>query len=974
MAKRGSGKGEKDEDLSLEIPDISKMGDFIKRFKTDHLVAAAFLLFALILVFSIRTIPSDLPVTDQWAEQTIMGNLRADITQRVNQQFPTLPQDTRDQRVEELVQQTVDAQRQEFEAAIPQLSQQFRSALQYTGEDGREYTYLGDLDSYFWLRHTRNWLDHGTQCDVIRDGECWNTYVLAPVGSRMEPGLHALTIGYMYKFMTAFNPDYPLPAASFLVPVLLGVLGVIPAFFIGRKLAGNVGGLFAAILSALHPLLLSRSMGSDNDVWNVILPLFVMWMIVEAVTTDDMKRRVAYGAAAGLLLGIHSFGWVGWWFAYVVIVLGLLGYLLFRIARRIIAKDFKVWQDRKTILSASLLVVFYIATFLFTALFSGEDLSSYVKRPLVVLQGSGSEYDVALSGGYWPNVLTTVAELNNSSFGEAIGQMGGKLFFFAALVGLMLLVLPRNIREWGWEQYSIFGLGAIIYIYLLNSPGMGRWAIVFLIGLPVGLILLLNLFRDHKIDIAPAFILVVWLLASVYATYAGVRFILLMIVPYALAFGITADRAYAWISSYAAKEFPIHKYITNAAVFIVIVLVLIQPVKAGYSTAYGFIPTMDDAWWDSLTKIRQESAPDAIINSWWDFGHWFKYVADRRVSADGTTQNTHVPHWLGLALVTPDEREAVGVLRMLDCGSDALPKEEGLQGAYAQLLELTGDPIAAHDILVEIVGMDRGDARAYLLEQGFSEDEVGILLERSHCEPPEDYFITSGDMVGKAGVWAHFGLWDFEKAYAAQEFRSLPRQDAVQEMIERFGYTEEAARARYSEIQTLGSEQAINSYIAPWPGYITQNWVGGCREDGNGTVLACPMNLGIGQQAQGTTVIEGFIYDKESPNSSRFIFSVRQGSAVLGRQEVLPSRLIVAGEELAEVNVSGGGSGIGVLLDIQQGRILLADPLLVDSMFTQLFYLEGRYNDYFDKFDDRRTVTGLRVLTWKVDWDGANSS
>ena len=67
-----------------------------------------------------------------------------------------------------------------------------------------------------------------------------------------------------------FNPEYPLPATSYWVPVLLGILGAIPAFFVGRKLAGNVGGLFTAVLVSVHPLFLSRSIGSDNDIWNVV--------------------------------------------------------------------------------------------------------------------------------------------------------------------------------------------------------------------------------------------------------------------------------------------------------------------------------------------------------------------------------------------------------------------------------------------------------------------------------------------------------------------------------------------------------------------------------------------------------------------------------------------------------------------------------------------------------------------------------
>jgi len=49
---------------------------------------------------------------------------------------------------------------------------------------------------------------------------------------------------------------------------------------------------------------------------------------------------------------------------------------------------------------------------------------------------------------------------------------------------------------------------------------------------------------------------------------------------------------------------------------------------------------------------------------------------------------------------------------------------------------------------------------------------------------------------------------------------------------------------------------------------------------------------------------------------------------------------------------------------------LLADPLLLNSTFTHLFFLEGRFMNYYKKFDDRQSVTGNRVMIWKVDWEG----
>ena len=64
------------------------------------------------------------------------------------------------------------------------MSQRLKSELRYGGNDGQEYVYLGDFDSYLWLRHARNYLRTGTTCDAVIDGACRDTYTNAPVGAR----------------------------------------------------------------------------------------------------------------------------------------------------------------------------------------------------------------------------------------------------------------------------------------------------------------------------------------------------------------------------------------------------------------------------------------------------------------------------------------------------------------------------------------------------------------------------------------------------------------------------------------------------------------------------------------------------------------------------------------------------------------------------------------------------------------------
>src|SRR6516164_9572401 len=133
-----------------------------------------------------------------------------------------------------------------------------RADATYRAADGRDYVYLGDYDSYAWLRSAATLLRSGTSCDAIVDGECRDTYANAPAGrvDIYHGSLHVASIAALHRLLSLWWPNRPLSASAFLVPVIVGALGVLPAFALGRRLAGNVGGWCAAVLIGVDPVFL----------------------------------------------------------------------------------------------------------------------------------------------------------------------------------------------------------------------------------------------------------------------------------------------------------------------------------------------------------------------------------------------------------------------------------------------------------------------------------------------------------------------------------------------------------------------------------------------------------------------------------------------------------------------------------------------------------------------------------------------
>jgi Oligosaccharyl transferase STT3, N-terminal len=446
----------------------------------------ALVLLTMALVLWIRLVPQSLLVTDDWADRIVRRQIYEQVTREVPQHMPPSP---RGAPANVLINQWIDQHQAQFKTDKAAIAQRLKSQLSYTGNDGQEYVYLGDFDSYLWLRHARNYLRTGTTCDAVVDGACRDIYTNAPVGARTiyARSLHTAAIAGLHTLITRFRPDYPLPASAFLVPVIIGGLGVPPAFFIARGLSGTIGGLLAALLIALHPIFLHRSIGSDNDVWNVALPLYMMWAAMAAMAARGVRRQSVYSGLAGIGAGLQAWTWRGWLFSYVVLVAGLVGHGLLHSARYAMQqRTLRIWQAPEVRKTALVLMVFYIAAGLCTTLAGSE--APYLTIPFKALGSvigsvAGESPGSGVEESYWPNALTTVAELLQPQLWAIARSVGGVVFFLGGLVGLLLLLLPKG--HWRWWHFAVLLGGTALYGYRLTGSELSRSATMGLLTAPL---------------------------------------------------------------------------------------------------------------------------------------------------------------------------------------------------------------------------------------------------------------------------------------------------------------------------------------------------------------------------------------------------------------------------------------------------------------------------------------------------------
>ena len=871
---------ESDDSLSLDFNQVKSAA--AKHAK--WIIPLACILFAVFVSAYLRTMPQRMPIADDWAGNTVNNYYQDLIKQQIDQQYPYLPEQNKQALIAKEWQNFQNQNKDNLDDQVKTISKQYQE--QFKDDEGT--LYLLGIDPYYFYRQAYYVLENGFPgTSYFEDGMIKDDYRLAPIGGASLWSFHNWFSAVWHKFLNLFG-DFPLMYTFFLVGVFFSALTVIPGFFIGKKLTkNNVGGFFTAFLLAVTSFFVARTTGesSDSDVYTVFFPVLITWLFLEVLDAKELRWKLVLISLAGFATGLFAFAWSGWWYVFAFIIATMLVDYLYNLYQskkegKSLSHSLKSKESLQKLWNASYIFITAVFVIIFTSFY---DFFRVLSGPFKFINLKS----VAVNT-FWPNIRTTVAELNVVSLSNVIETLGGKLLFVLAIAGIILLLFRKNAQ--------------------------GK--------------------REPHL----AFFLALWLGASLFATTKGVRFILQATPIFTISLGVCLGLLWHYASQWISGELKVNKNITKVVVFLLLALLLISPAKAGYHQAHNSAPSMNDAWYNTLTKIKEEAPQNIIITSWWDFGHWFRAVADRPVTFDGGTQTPWGAYWVGKSLLTPNEKATAGIVRMLNCGQNY---------AFDELDKIINDTPKSAQLLNEIIVFDKNAAIKKLTQAGLTAEEAATVTKYTHCDnPPEDFYITSEDMVGKAGVWGHFGSWDFTRAVMYQKTKKLERNKAVALLTAEFGVSKEEAEQLHAEIKSTDADR----WISPWPGYISG--VQGCKKVDE-SKLRCT----------GSVQGKDFIINVDLTNYSAKFES---------ENEVYPNSLVYATKnEIVEKKFSGTTSGFSVVL-IPTGSnyaFLAADPLQANSIFTQLYFLQGHGLKCFSKFDEVQNINGGRIITWRVDYN-----
>jgi hypothetical protein len=843
-----------------------------------------------------------------------------------------------------------------------------RAQLQYRGEDGHDHVYLGDYDSYLWLRHARNYLRTGTTCDAVVDGECRDTYANAPVGREMlyARSLHTAAIAELHRILRFFRPGYPLPATSFWIPVIVATLGTLPSYLLGERFGGPLGGLAAAILVGTNLFVLGRSVGSDDDIWNVVLPICMVWAAAEAVYAPGRTRRLLFALVAAAFTGLQAAAWSGWVFAYGVLVIGFVANLLLATLRAATVST-RSGEGRGAVREGALVLLVFVAAASCAGLAGAGEPLTAVPHALASLVARETAAPATTPDVAWPDTFATVAEVTRAGLYDVVNYANGWLYLVLAWIGLFLLLAAPGGRARWWHLAMLAGGGAACWYLLTTKPAPSSRTTVVLLALPLVAGAVAATLSGEPADDrerGAGLVVIAWFLAALSQT-SSLRFLLLIEPPLCVLCGVAVGRVHAEIVA-RLRWSGWRRVTASGVVAALLAALLIPPVRTGIKGGHEYTPRMDDAWWDTLTTLRDTAPADAIVDTWWDYGHWVKYVAERRVSADGASLRTHVPYWIARAMVATTEREALGILRMLNCGSDATPDPEGKEGAWGKLVGYGIDGTTAQSTVITLANLDAPAARAALLALGLDGPAADDVLRSTHCQAPPAYLVLCDDLAVKPG-WRQLGHWDFRRALIARLARDHPAPEAVSAIVHSLGLSQDAAQSAYAEAAALKDDEAVRHYISLDTPYLVPGWVQCHAQDSN--TLRCEIGKIARPFDTSGRILLGFLYRKDAPLQSRLFFQRPGGTPGKADQATTPGALLIARadgmEEVTFPQVSE--PAVGVLVDETRDSIVVGPPYLLRSMFTQLVFLHGRFTPHFVKVDEHLSPNKDRVVTWRIE-------
>eukprot|EP00792_Barthelona_sp_PAP020_P004856 TRINITY_DN2383_c0_g1_i1.p1 TRINITY_DN2383_c0_g1~~TRINITY_DN2383_c0_g1_i1.p1 ORF type:complete len:689 (+),score=147.92 TRINITY_DN2383_c0_g1_i1:1510-3576(+) len=531
---------------------------------------------------------------------------------------------------------------------------------------------IHEFDPYFNFRATTHLIENGFSSFYNWfDDKVW--YPLGrTVGFTVYPGL-MWTAGIVYKTLHSLHLFVDIRNVCVFLAPLFAVFTVFITYFIGKELKDEKAGLLAATFVSVVPGYISRSVAGsfDNECVSIFALLFVYYMWMKSVKTGSLFWS---GMAS-----LAYFYMAACWGAYIfvinlipihVIVLIVCGFYTHRL-----------FVSYSTFYILGVLMSMQVRFIGFQPVEQSEQMLSLGTFVFLLAFGLRKYLKENLTAEQYSTLIRRVV--------IGVLSIGG--------LGLSYIVITGKIAPWTGRFYALldptYAKNHIPIIASVSEHQPTTWASYFfdlnflMFLFPIGLFYLFKNLEDYRIFI------ILYGLSSVYFASVMVRLMLVLapimaiIGGYGMSFML--DKHFTVLNTEPSKkskkdkntDFSLSTKKTISAVFIGILLILtgfymvhcLWATSEAYSSPSIVLAARGqdgsniifDDFREAYSWIAHNTAEDARIMSWWDYGYQITAMANRTTIVDNNTwNNTHIAT-VGRAM-SSNEDQGYKIARDLD--------------------------------------------------------------------------------------------------------------------------------------------------------------------------------------------------------------------------------------------------------------------------------------------------------------------
>jgi hypothetical protein len=489
----------------------------------------------------------------------------------------------------------------------------------YVRTDGR---YLLGFDPYYHYRMAETISEQGSRPE-------WDMIAAYPTGAPVSqpPFLHYY-LAYTYTVVSAVSHislfQYCMYAS--VIPV---ILTIVVAYYAGKVLTNEVGGIFTALLVAVNGAISSSTIigNTDADVWVILFSLVATYFLFSAIKNE---KNYIWSALLGVFLFLFALTWSGYWYLILLVIGAFVVWFLADAVRK------EVDSNLLSILTVSLAVFALLLTS-----YRGYHMIALVLGILALVWILGERFLAAHARRIGIPILCAMI------IGVVLYVLHGERIFSEAVKTIGSLLVSSSPEE------AVFLPDVSVSVLQQHDITISTMASLFgllLLLAPLGMLFLA--FKRDKFSLQSLVYLGLYSGGTGLLLLIGSKYAMLFAVPLVLAGGVF----------FGSLPELLKGKVTSTGVTAVIIICALSVVPSYIESANvsRTSSTMNDDLWELLNWIDETLPENAVVVSGWDMGFWIESIGRRKSVMN---HDSYDIWWrvvkFGKAMETQDEETAV---------------------------------------------------------------------------------------------------------------------------------------------------------------------------------------------------------------------------------------------------------------------------------------------------------------------------